>query len=234
MSSPFFIYLLFFILFAVILTIYSISSSSVSAKLITSVTAEFADLNADHFNASTILVGDSDKIEIDSENYLTKHEHGFEITSEGPTKFVTSGLRTGLVVGKNDALSFNVYTADYLGQQSSILDTNVYLETPTQTETYLLQSTTERVNYGPNTYKFQGEPESGVITIENLKEWRRANLNAGNINSYSLTLKTSAVCNQHMHFAYEIKGKPPFLHRSLLPHRRSPNCIDLPCDHTCL
>lgn len=168
-----------------------LKDTSVSAKLITSVTAEFADLNADHFNASTILVGDSDKIEIDSENYLTKHEHGFEITSEGPTKFVTSGLRTGLAVGKNDALSFNVYTADYLGQQSSILDTNVYLETPTQTETYLLQSTTERVNYGPNTYKFQGEPESGVITIENLKEWRRANLNAGNINSYSLTLKTS-------------------------------------------
>lgn len=168
-----------------------LKDTSVSAKLITSVTAEFADLNADHFNASTILVGDSDKIEIDSENYLTKHEHGFEITSEGPTKFVTSGLRTGLAVGKNDALSFNVYTADYLGQQSSILDTNVYLETPTQTETYLLQSTTERVNYGPNTYKFQGEPESGVIIIENLKEWRRANLNAGNINSYSLTLKTS-------------------------------------------
>lgn len=164
---------------------------TVNAKLVTTVTSEFTDLNADHFNAATISVGDSDRIEIDELNYITKHDKGFEVNSSGTTKFVTSGLRTGLSVGKNDELSVNLYTADYLGQQSSIIDTNVYVETPTQTDTYLLQSTKEQVTYGSNVYKFQGESESGIITIENLKEWRRANLHAGNVESYSLTLKTS-------------------------------------------
>lgn len=164
---------------------------TVNAKLVTTVTSEFTDLNADHFNAATILINDSDKIEIDSHNYLTKHEKGFEIATSGDTKFVSSGLHTGLTLGKSDDLSVNIYTSDYLGQQSSIIDTNVYVETPTQSDTYFLQSTKEQATYGPNVYKFQGESESGVITIENLKEWRRSNIHTGDVNSYSLTLKTS-------------------------------------------
>lgn len=161
-----------------------------NTKFISSVTMDIEDLNADNFNAHTITLKDGDRIEVDEKTFITKKTKGINIVSEDNTAITSSGRRTGLTVGSQDDLSVNIYTADYLGQQSSSIDTGAYIETPPQTETYFLQSTDSEINYGENNYKF-GETKAGFITISSLKEWRRSNINAGNANFYSATLKAS-------------------------------------------
>lgn len=161
-----------------------------TTKVISSVTTDIDDLNVTNLNVHTILLEDGDKIAVDNSTYITKKTKGINIVSEDNTAITSSGRRTGLTVGSQDDLSVNIYTADYLGQQSSLIDTGAYIETPPQTETYFLQSTDAELNYGENSYKF-GETKAGFITINSLKDWRRSNIHAGDVNFYSAVLKAS-------------------------------------------
>lgn len=167
----------------------SVKDTAIPTKYTSSVNTEYENLHADAFNAKDILLKDGDKISVDEETYLTKKENGFNIVSKGNNTITSSGLRTGLSVGKV-GLGWTVYTADYLGQTSSQIDTGVYIETPSKTDTYHLQSTTEELTYGTNKYKF-GELKDGYTTIESLKDWRRSNIHAGDSTFYSINLKTS-------------------------------------------
>ena len=168
----------------------SVKDPLVPTKYTSSVTTDYEDLNADKFNAADILLNDGDKISVDADTYITKKENGFNVVSKENSLITSSGIRTGLTIGKNEALGVTVYTSDYLGQPSSQIDTSVYIETPSKTDMYHLQSTEEELTYGTNKYKF-GVIKDGYTTIESLKDWRRSNIHAGDSTFYSINLKPS-------------------------------------------
>lgn len=132
-----------------------------------------------------------DKISINEKTYLTNKEHKFTYVTPNSVDFVSSGRHTGTSTGSSPNYSLNTYTANYLGQPGSDVDTSVYSEIPMDSDWYLIKNT--RVNYteGNKTYKFGTEQEQGVTNIQSLRDWKRAGMHSGDSTAYSLKLNAS-------------------------------------------
>lgn len=127
----------------------------------------------------------------DAENSLTNSDDNFEFVLKDKVVKVTqnSGRSSGFSVGTSTKAR-KIYSADFLGQIGSSIDTSFYIETPKDSETFYLHSTDEPISINGVTYVYQKDVD-GAIRIDNLKDWRRATLNFGVTTAYKLTLNVS-------------------------------------------
>lgn len=168
----------------------SLKDPAVLSKITSDVSTEFDDLKASVLSVDDLKLEVGDKISTSDKTYITSKDTGLNVVSDKQVEITSSGRHTGVAVGQELKQAFNLYTADYLGQQSSTIDTSIYMETPLKADTYLLHNTNEEVIYGTNKYLFN-QVRDGYTNIESLKEWRRATLHAGLGTFYSVVLKAS-------------------------------------------
>lgn len=147
------------------------------------------DLASTNFTTSNYNLEDGDKIIINEKNYITKGTKGFDVITEALNVESTS-RKSGIVLGTPNALSTNIYTADYLGQQATLNDTDLYIEPSERSEVYLIKNADTPIKYGNTTYIFK-DTENGMQTVSNLKDWFRASLHVGSSTAYDMTLKTT-------------------------------------------
>lgn len=147
------------------------------------------DLKATDFNATTIHLEEGDQIKTDDNNYITKGDHGLDIVTDA-LNIKSSSRKNGLVLGKPDSLTTNIYSADYLGNAATLNDTDLYIEPSNGSEVYLIKNADEPIKYGNTTYIFK-ETENGMKTVSNLKDWFRATLHVGSQTADDITLETS-------------------------------------------
>ena len=131
------------------------------------------------------------KVKTNNDNYLENKDGDFNFVLKD--KFVditqTSGKTSGFSVGTS-AKKLKVYGSDYLGQIGTNIDTNFFVETPKDSETFYLKSTDDVITLNGKTYVFQKDI-AGTIRIDSLKDWFRAAAHFGAATADKLELKGS-------------------------------------------
>lgn len=133
----------------------------------------------------------TDKLKTNADNYLQNNDGNFNFVLKDKLVSITqqTGRTSGFSLGTSTK-RLKTYASDYLGQLGSAIDTNFYIETPKDAETYHLKSTDELITFGGKTYAFQRD-EAGAVRIDNLKDWFRSNVHFGKTSADTLTLKGS-------------------------------------------
>lgn len=168
---------------------------SLNTGLYVKIKTHIDELVATSFSSNNYTIEDGDRISLDDKNYIEKGDKGFDVVTDS-FNVKSSSRKSGLVLGVPDQLTANLYTADYMGQASTLNDSDLYLEPSGGSDIYFLKNADTPIKYGQVTYIFK-ETENGMQTVSNLKDWFRATLHVGTTSAYDLSLKTTDNVNKN-------------------------------------
>lgn len=147
-------------------------------------------LKANVINSKVFELDNNSKIKTSDTSYIQNSNGSFVLVSDKEFLIKSSGKNTGLSIGKEATQEYTMYTSDSLGQQSTSLDTNLYMETPDSSGLFLIQSTSVPFTKGTTNYTFQTQ-SNGSTRIDSLKDWKRSNIFVGEVSAYNINVNAS-------------------------------------------
>lgn len=164
--------------------------SYASIVLYADIPVNFDKVVANNLNIINGTLANSLKTSDDS--VLLNSEGSFEFNLNG--KFLNIKQHTGRNSGLKLSNPFNsssFYSADYLGQVGTAADSNLYLESPLNTDLYLIKNTNLTVDSNGKKYVFQKDLE-GTERVDSLKEWFKSDVHFSKGSGDKLELKANA------------------------------------------
>lgn len=172
------------------ITTYSSTEDNKTSSIVYDLKTFYRDLYATSATLETAFLKTSLKT---SETSALKNTNGvFEFNLEGNYLNILqkTGKTSGLQIGSSQS-KYKIFTSNSLGEQATSEDSNLFIETASSNSLYLLKDTLTRKLDRGFLYSFQRD-EVGSIRRDSLKEWVRADLFSGNINSYSIKVDATS------------------------------------------
>lgn len=119
---------------------------------------------------------------------------GLSLFSANPMSFANTGKNTGLSIDWADKEYFNLYSATPNGASSTPADHDLYMEAA-EGDTYLIKSTRTDQIKGGKVFTWQNT-EEGKTRVDDLRNWPRAPLHAGNGSFEYIEIETSSIAER--------------------------------------
>lgn len=155
-----------------------------------------SDISVESISPDLIKLGNDGKIEFGKEDsdYIQANDNIITFLNARAVQYATTGINTGFAINNNGTGTkyLKLYSSSEGGGRSTSTDHDAYIETGTG-DIYLIKDTDTRQTEGTTKYIFGQDGTAGETRIDNLKQWPRSSMYAGDIDAYTVNVLQSSL-----------------------------------------